>query len=333
MKKLMNDPSTVVADALAAFADAHSDLVRADLAHRLCLVREPLPPGRVALVSGGGSGHEPMHSGFVGPGMLAAAVLGDVFASPTADQVASAASAVQAGGGVLFVVKNYTGDVLNFRLAADDAQDLGIEVATVLVNDDIALSAAGSGPGRRGTAATLLVEKIAGAQAAAGADLATVTETAARVVARSRSLGVALSSCTTPMAGRPTFDLGPDELEFGVGIHGERGARSQALTPAADLADQLVDLLLADLDPPAGSRLLAFTNGLGATPPSELYVLHGEVLRCLRGRGHVVSRQLVGSYVTSLDMAGASVTLLLLDDELCTLWDAPVHTAALRWGR
>jgi dihydroxyacetone kinase-like protein len=332
MKKIINDPSNAVTDALAAFADVHSNLVRADVKNKLCLRRTPLPAGQVALVSGGGSGHEPLHAGFVGDGMLAGAVLGDVFASPTADQIAAAATETHAGGGVLLIVKNYTGDVLNFRLAAELLQDDGIPISIVLVNDDASLPDSPDLPGRRGTAAAVFVEKIAGAKAAQGASLPDVAAVAVRAVAASRTIGVALTSCTTPMAGRPTFDLGPGEVEFGVGIHGERGVRTQQLTCAAQLAEQMVELLLADLAPPAGSRLLAFTNGLGASPDMELYTLHGEVMRVLRARNVDPVRSLVGRYVTSLDMAGASVSVLVLDDELRALWDAPVRTPALTWS-
>lgn len=329
MKKLMDAPDTVVADVLRAFAEVHADIVRADLDKGLCLRRRPLPAGQVALVSGGGSGHDPLHAGFVGDGMLSAAVLGDIFASPTADQVLAAAVAADSGGGVLLVVKNYTGDVLNFRYAAELAEDEDVEVAVVIVDDDAALPQKEGSPGRRGTAATVFVEKIAGALAAEGAALTDVKALAERVVASSRSIGFALTSCTTPMAGRPTFDLGSDEVEFGVGIHGEQGLRRQPMSTAADLAQQAVDLLLEDLEALASGPVLAFTNGLGSTPDSELYTFHGDVTRALRERGVEPVRHLVGSYVTSLDMAGASLSLLALDDELTRLWDAPVRTAAL----
>jgi dihydroxyacetone kinase-like protein len=328
MKKLINAPADAVVDSLRGFAEAHRALVVADLENLVCLTRSPLPSGQVALVSGGGSGHEPLHAGFVGDGMLTAAVLGDIFASPTADQVLAACTAADAGGGVLLVVKNYTGDVLNFRLAAELAEDEDIEVAVVIVDDDAALARQEGSPGRRGTAATVLVEKIAGALAAEGASLADVAALAERVVGASRSIGFALTSCTTPMAGRPTFDLAHDEVEFGVGIHGEQGLSRQALTSAAELAEQAVELLVADLRPPGGAEVLVLTNGLGGTPESELYLLHGDVTRAVRDRGLEPSRQLVGSFVTSLDMAGASLSLLVLDDELTRLWDAPAATPA-----
>lgn len=329
MKKIINAPENVVTETLKGFADAHADLVRADLGNTLCLRSEPLPAGHVALISGGGSGHEPLHAGFVGHGMLAAAVLGDVFASPNADQVLAACTASDAGGGVLLVVKNYTGDVINFRLAAELAEDEDIEVAVVIVDDDAALAAKEGSPGRRGTAATIFVEKIAGALAAEGAPLADVKALAERVVAASRSIGFALTSCTTPMAGRPTFDLGAGEVEFGIGIHGEQGLSRQPLSSAAELAEQAVDLLHTDLAPAENAEVLVLTNGLGGTPESELYLLHGEVTRLLRERELRPARHLVGNYVTSLDMAGALISLLVLDDELARLWDAPARTAAL----
>jgi dihydroxyacetone kinase-like protein len=330
MKKLINAPQDVVGETLRAFVAVHSDLVRADLEHVLCLRHDPLPLGQVALISGGGSGHEPLHAGFVGDGMLAAAVLGDVFASPNADQVLAACKASDTGSGVLLIVKNYTGDVINFRLAAELAEDEDINVAVVIVDDDAALPKTnGSGPGRRGTAATVFVEKIAGALAAEDAPLADVKAIAERVVGASRSIGFALTSCTTPMAGRPTFALGADEIEFGVGIHGEQGIGRRPLTSAAELADQAVEHLLEDLQPAPGAEVLVLTNGLGGTPQSELYLLHGEALRALTERGLQPVRHLVGPYVTSLDMAGASISLLVLDDELARLWDAPARTPAL----
>lgn len=332
MKKIMNDPATVVDDTLAAFALVHHGLVRADPQYRLCLRAEPLPPGHVALISGGGSGHEPLHAGFVGDGMLAAAVLGDIFAAPSSDQVAAAAAATDTGAGVLFIVKNYTGDKLNFRVAAELLEDENIDTRVVLVADDAALPKTDRGPGRRGTGATIFVEKIAGAAAAEGRKLKEVTELAQRVADAGRSLGFALTSCTTPMAARPTFELADTDIEFGVGIHGERGRSTQPLTPSADLASQVVDLLLEDLQLQPGTQLLVFTNGFGATPDTELYPFHGDVCATLQACGHDCVRHLVGSYITSLDMAGASVSLLPLDDELTRLWDAPVHTPTFTWN-
>jgi dihydroxyacetone kinase-like protein len=329
VKKLINDSDHVVRDALVGFAAAHADLVRVDHDSRLCLRRVPLPAGQVALVSGGGSGHEPLHAGFVGDGMLAAAVLGDVFASPTADQVLAAIAGSDSGGGVLLIVKNYTGDVLNFRLAAELAEDLGIDVRVVKVDDDVAVGERGGSPGRRGTAATLFVEKIVGALAARGAGLDQLHALAQRVVDRSRSVGVALTSCTTPMAGRPTFDLGDAAVEFGVGIHGEAGVRQQPLTPSAELADQMIAAVIDDLAAVPGTPVLLLTNGFGATPLIELYTLHADAIRALAERGYGATRHRVGSLVTSLDMSGASISVLALDDELTDLWDAPARTAAL----
>lgn len=332
VKRIMNDPAAVVDEALEGFAEAHQRLVTVDSENRLCLRAVKLPANQVALVSGGGSGHEPLHAGFVGDGMLAAAVLGDIFASPSSDQVAAAARVVDTGGGVLFVVKNYTGDKINFRVAAELADEEGIDTAVVLVAEDAALPNNPDGPGRRGTAGTLFVEKIAGAAAAEGAPLAAVADVAGRVANASRSIGFALTSCTTPMAGRPTFDLADDEIEFGVGIHGERGRQTQPMSSSADLAEQLVQALVEDLRLEAGARLLVLTNGLGATPETELYTLHRDVLSALRDRNLQPVRHLVGSFVTSLDMAGASLSLLVLDDEFIRLWDEPVRTPRLSWS-
>lgn len=337
MKKIINDPTAVVDEALAAFGLVHADLVRIDPESRLCLRRDALPAGQVALVSGGGSGHEPLHAGLVGPGMLAAAVCGDIFASPTSLQIEDAARAVDAGGGVLMIVKNYTGDKINFKLAAEFLTDAGIDTAFVLVADDISIPLGDSGPGRRGTGATLPVEKIAGAAAAEGRTLAEVAALAQQVADAGRSLGFALTSCTTPMAGHPTFELGDSEIDYGVGIHGERGRRTQELTSSRDLAAQVVEDLVTDLrdhgglDQARAEGVLVFTNGLGATAPTELYTYHGDVIAALAAHDIEVRRHLVGAYVTSLDMAGASTTILPLTDEFVRLWDADVHTSALTW--
>jgi len=329
MKKFLNSPDRLVDEALAGFVRAHSALVRSVPEQRLCVRADAPVAGKVALVSGGGSGHEPLHAGFVGPGMLDAACLGDVFTSPTVDQVLAAAQSVDGGAGVLFIVKNYTGDVINFRYAAELAQDEGIAVDVVIVDDDAATSPDAAAVGRRGTGATVFVEKIAGALAQGGAALDDVAAVARKTVERSRSIGVALTSCTTPMAGRPTFDLGADEIEFGVGIHGEAGVARRPHAAAASLVEDLATVLLAELEPPAGARLLVLVNGLGGTPAIELFLLHNEVCELLEARGLEVCRSLVGNFVTSLDMAGASISLLLLDDELTRLWDAPATTAAL----
>ena len=285
--------------------------------------------GKVALLAGGGSGHEPMHLGFVGYGMLDAAVPGPIFTAPTPDQIIAATIAADRGAGVLYIIKNYAGDILNFEIAREVCAARGIAIASVLVNDDAALDAAAD---RRGIGATVLVEKIAGAAAESGASLAECAAIAQRVVDATRSIGVALTSCTVPERGRPTFDLGDDEIEIGVGIHGERGRRRGRYMSAAPLVRELAELLLDRLDTRAGDRTLAFVNGLGATPPHELHIVYAELVGRCADAGVSIVRNLIGSYLTSLDMAGCSITLLRLDDDLCSLWDAPVHTAALRWG-
>ncbi|MFF7331281.1 dihydroxyacetone kinase subunit DhaK [Streptomyces sp. NPDC090306] len=329
MKMLINVAETVVADALRGMAAAHPDLV-VDVENRVIVRRDAPVAGKVGIVSGGGSGHEPLHGGFVGPGMLSAACPGEVFTSPVPDQMMRAAAAVNSGAGVLFVVKNYTGDVLNFDMAAELAEDEGIQVAKVLVNDDVAVTDSLFTAGRRGTGATLFVEKIAGAAAEEGQPLERVEAIARQVVENSRSFGVALSACTTPAKGSPTFDLPPGELELGVGIHGEPGRERRAMMTSGEIADATVHAILEDLDP--DRPVLVLVNGMGATPLLELYGYNAEVQRVLTERNVVVARTLVGNYVTSLDMAGASVTLCQIDEETLRLWDAPVRTAALRWG-
>ncbi|WP_203136944.1 dihydroxyacetone kinase subunit DhaK [Microbacterium sp. JZ31] len=330
MKKLINSPDTVLADALRGVAAAHPELT-VDLENRVVAAPRSETP-RVALVSGGGSGHEPLHSGFVGEGMLAAACAGEIFTSPTPDQMLAAAQQVEAGAGVLFVVKNYTGDVLNFEMAADLAREEGIEVESVVVADDVSVEDSTWTAGRRGVGTTVIVEKIAGAAAAEGRTLAEVKAVADRVSAAGRSMGVALTSCTVPAVGKPSFDLPEDEMEVGVGIHGEPGRHREPLASAHDIAATIVDAILSDLDF-TGAPVIALLSGLGATPLIELYGLYGEIAALLDERGVTVARSLVGDYITSLDMAGASLTLLRADDELLGLWDAPVETAALRWGR
>ncbi|MFE7750514.1 dihydroxyacetone kinase subunit DhaK [Streptomyces sp. NPDC057428] len=330
MRMLINVPETVVADGLRGMAAAHPELV-VDAEKRLVVRRDAPVAGKVGLVSGGGSGHEPLHAGFVGPGMLSAACPGEVFTSPVPDQMVRAATAVDSGAGVLFIVKNYTGDVLNFDMAAELAEDEGVQVARVLVDDDVAVADSTFTAGRRGTGATLFVEKIAGALADEGAPLEQVEAVARRVNESSRSFGVALSSVTTPAKGTPTFDLPPGELELGIGIHGEPGRERRAMMTSREIADFSVDAVLEDLRP--SGPVLVLVNGLGSTPLLELYGFNAEVQRVLSERGVTVARTLVGNYVTSLDMAGCSVTLCQADDELVRLWDAPVQTPALRWGR
>jgi phosphoenolpyruvate---glycerone phosphotransferase subunit DhaK len=332
VKKFINDPETVVPEALAGIAAAHPGLVRVDLENQLVLRADAPVRGKVGLVSGGGSGHEPLHGGLVGLGMLDAACAGAVFTSPVPDQMAAATRAVDGGAGVLHIVKNYTGDVLNFRMAAELAEDEGLRVESVVIDDDVAVQDSLYTAGRRGVGATVLAEKLAGARAEQGGTLADVAGVARKVNERSRSFGVALTSCATPASGTPIFDLGPDEIEVGVGIHGEPGRRREKLAPANEIVGMMLDPILEDLKPAGGSSVLAFVNGLGGTPLLELYLLFNEVSKQLGEQGVSVGRSLVGNYITSLEMAGASITLLALDDELTALWDAPVKTAALRWG-
>jgi dihydroxyacetone kinase-like protein len=331
---LINTPETVVADALRGLAAAHPEL-EVDPEHRIVVRRDVRGGERVGVVSGGGSGHEPLHAGFVGYGMLSAACPGEVFTSPVPEQMVRAARAVDSGRGILFVVKNYTGDVLNFEMAAELAEEEGLRVERVLVDDDVAVTDSLYTAGRRGTGATLFVEKIAGAAAEGGAPLDRVAALARRVNDSSRSFGVALSACTTPAKGSPTFELPAGQLELGIGIHGEPGRERRAMMPAREIADVAVGAVLEELAEvaPADGPVLALVNGMGATPLLELYGFHAEVARVLAARGVPVARTLVGNYVTSLDMAGCSVTLCRADEELLRLWDAPVQTPSLRWGR
>jgi dihydroxyacetone kinase-like protein len=332
MRKFLNAPERVVQESLTGLAAAHGDLLRFDAEQQIVVRREAPRAGKVGLVSGGGSGHEPLHGGFVGLGMLDAACPGEVFTSPVPDQMLAATKAVDGGAGVVHLVKNYTGDVMNFKLAAEEAEDEGLRVESVLIDDDVAVQDSLYTAGRRGVGATVLAEKIAGAAAERGAALAEVTGIARRVNERARSFGVALSSCTPPAAGASIFDLPEGEMEVGIGIHGEPGRRRAPLATAGDIAELMVEAVVSDLRLAAGARVLAFVNGMGGTPGLELYLLYGEIERRLRRRGLEVARNLVGSYITSLEMAGASLTLLELGDELAALWDAPVRTAALRWG-
>jgi dihydroxyacetone kinase-like protein len=332
MKKFINDPADIVKESLAGLAAAHPDLVRVDFENQI-VVRKDAPTGKVAIISGGGSGHEPMHGGFVGAGMLDAACPGEVFTSPVPDQMLAATKAVDGGAGVVHIVKNYTGDVMNFKLAAELAEDENIKVESVLTNDDVAVEDSLYTAGRRGVGITVLAEKIAGAKAEAGGSLAEVAAIARKVNDNGRSFGVAFTSAWTPSSPTPTFEIGADEMEFGVGIHGEPGRRREKVKPAAEIVAEMAEAILSDLDAPSGSNVLAFVNGLGGTPTIELYVIYNELAKQLAERGLTATRSLVGDYITSLEMAGASITLLKLDDELTELWDAPVHTPALRWGR
>ncbi|WP_282836695.1 dihydroxyacetone kinase subunit DhaK [Microbacterium flavum] len=329
MKKLINSPDTVLADALRGVAAAHPEL-SVDIENRLVVATEPRE-NRVAVISGGGTGHEPLHSGFVGPGMLDAACAGEIFTSPTPDQMLAAATRVDAGAGVLFIVKNYTGDVLNFEMAAELAADEGIETASVIVADDVAVEDSTWTAGRRGVGTTVIVEKIAGAAAAEGRTLAEVAAIAERVSKAGRSMGVALTSCTVPAVGHPSFDLPEDEMEVGVGIHGEPGRRRVPLEDARGIAHDIVTAIADDADF-TGAPVIALLSGLGATPLIELYVIYADIADALSERGISVARVLIGDYITSLDMAGCSLTLVKADDEILRLWDAPVRTTALRWG-
>ncbi|MDQ1530977.1 MAG: phosphoenolpyruvate---glycerone phosphotransferase subunit DhaK [Microbacteriaceae bacterium] len=332
MKKLIRDPRTVVQDALAGVAAAHAGLLRVQGDPPVVLRADAPVRGKVGIVSGGGSGHEPLHSGFVGFGMLDAAVPGPIFTSPTPDPILEATRAVDGGAGVLHIVKNYTGDVLNFEVAAELAGAEGIEVSPVVINDDVAVEDSTYTAGRRGVGGTVPLEKIAGAAAARGDDLAGVTAIAQRVIANVRSMGMALTPCTVPHSGEPSFVLADDEIEMGIGIHGEPGRRREPMKPADDIVAELLGAVVEDLPFERGDHAFLMVNGMGGTPQIELYLAFGIASAWLAERGIEVSRSLVGNYITSLEMQGMSVTLLKLDDELTGLWDAPVHTAALRWG-
>lgn len=332
MKKIINSADNVVADSLKGLELAHLDTLRIDHENKVVYTRRGAVKDKVGLISGGGSGHEPLHSGFVGPGMLDAACCGEVFTSPVPDQMMAATSEVDGGAGVLHIVKNYTGDVMNFEMAAEMANaETGVDVRSVVVNDDVAVQDSLYTAGRRGVGATVFVEKLAGAAAEAKASLDEVERIAKEVNERSRSYGIALTSCTVPSAGKPTFDLGEDEIEVGIGIHGEPGRERRPLVTADELAAELVEPILADLDF-SGEPVFAMLNGMGATPMIELYLAYGEVARILEAKGIKVARCLVGNYITSLDMAGCSLTLTQGSDELLKLWDAPVNTTGLRWG-
>jgi dihydroxyacetone kinase-like protein len=333
MKKLINDPGDVVSEALQGMALAHPDRLRVDLENRIVYRKEAPRSGKVGLISGGGSGHEPMHGGFVGLGMLDAACAGEVFTSPVPDQMMAATKAVDAGAGVLHIVKNYTGDVMNFEMAAElAAADAGTEVLSVVTNDDVAVQDSLYTAGRRGVGVTVLLEKIVGAAAEEGRPLQEVADLARRVNDNGRSMGMALTSCTVPAAGKPTFELAENEMEVGIGIHGEPGRQRLPLAPAHDIAAMLVDPVVGDLPYQRGDSVIAFVNGMGGTPLIELYLMYNEVAQLLDRAGISVARSLVGNYITSLEMAGCSVTLLKVDDELVRLWDAPVNTPGLRWG-
>jgi len=330
VKKLINQVDTILTESLEGFAAAHADILMLGAEHKF-VRRRQLKPGKVALISGGGSGHEPLHAGFVGYGMLDAACPGQVFTSPTPDQMLDAAQAVESGAGVLFIVKNYEGDVMNFDMAAEMAAELETEVQSVRTNDDVAVEDSTYTTGRRGVAGTLIVEKVVGAAAEQGMGLDDLKALGDRVNGRTRSMGVALTSCTVPAAGKPTFEIGDDEMEMGVGIHGEPGRERVKLKQADAIADEMLSAILGDLGAKSGEVLL-LVNGFGGTPAMELYLMYNAARARIEKAGLKVARSLVGNYVTSLEMAGCSLTVSLLDDGITSLWDAPVHTAGLRWG-
>ncbi len=335
MKKLINKPEDVVKEELEGMAAAHPDLIRVEPVEggQFIVVRKDAPvQGKVGVISGGGSGHEPMHGGFVGKGMLDAACPGAVFTSPVPDQMLAATRAVNGGAGVLHIVKNYTGDVLNFEMAAELAAADGMEVQSVVTNDDVAVQDSLYTAGRRGVGVTVLLEKIVGGLAETRAPLSQVAALARKVNDQGRSMGMALTSCTVPAAGKPTFDLGEDEMEIGIGIHGEPGRRRVKLASADEITEMLAAPIIEDLGLKGGDQVLAFVNGMGGTPLIELYVVYNALNRILKGKNVGIARNLIGSYITSLEMAGCSITLVRLDDELTRCWDAAVHTPALRWG-
>jgi dihydroxyacetone kinase-like protein len=332
MKKLINSPDHVVREALEGMAAAHGDLIKVQFDPTFIRRADAPVRNKVAVISGGGSGHEPMHGGFVGKGMLDAACPGAVFTSPTPDQMLAATQAVDGGKGTLHIVKNYTGDVMNFELAADLARGEGLQVESVVIDDDVAVKDSTWTAGRRGVGATILAEKVCGAAAEAGQSLEQVRDLCKKVNAQGRSMGMALTSCTVPHVGKPTFDLPENEMEMGVGIHGEPGRKRMTVRPADEIVELLMEPILSDLPFRSGDDILMFVNGLGGTPLIELYIVYRKAAEIAKKAGLKITRNFVGSYITSLEMAGTSITLLKLDDQLTKLWDAPVHTPALRWG-
>ena len=332
MKKLINKPEDLVSESLAGMAAAHSDLIKVNYNPNY-IVRADAPiQGKVGIVSGGGSGHEPMHGGLVGLGMLDAACPGDVFTSPTPDQMEAATKAVNGGAGALHIVKNYTGDVMNFEMAAELCQAEGIVVEAVVINDDVAVKDSLYTAGRRGVGITVLAEKLCGAAAEQKRDLKKVADICRLVNANGRSMGMALTSCAVPAAGKPTFDIGVDEMEIGIGIHGEPGRERMPLKRAREIVGMMSEAIISDLPFQSGDSVIAMVNGMGGTPLIELYLVFHELNEVCKGKGIKIVRQLIGNYITSLEMAGCSITLLKTDDGLLKLWDAPVHTPALRWG-
>ncbi|MDQ6694752.1 MAG: dihydroxyacetone kinase subunit DhaK [Chloroflexota bacterium] len=332
MKKLINNVDDIVKEELEGMEQAHADLVRVDFENNVVIRKDAPRQGKVGVISGGGSGHEPMHGGYVGLGMLDAACPGAVFTSPVPDQMLAATRAVNGGKGVLHIVKNYTGDVLNFEMAAELAQADGVEVVSVVINDDVAVQDSLYTTGRRGVGATVLAEKITGARAEEGASLEEVAAICRAVNDQGRSMGMALSSAIVPAAGKPTFDLSDEEMEIGIGIHGEPGRRRVKTGTAAEVTEMLTSPILSDLGLKQGDNVIAMVNGMGGTPLIELYIVYNELTKILKGSGVKIARNLIGNYITSLEMAGCSITLVRASDEFLRLWDAPVHTPALRWG-
>jgi len=332
MKKLINAPDDVVLEALHGMEAAHSDRLRISYQPKMVVRNDAPVQGKVGLVSGGGSGHEPMHGGFVGLGMLDAACPGEVFTSPTPDQMQAATQAVDGGAGVLHIVKNYTGDVMNFDMAAELTRADGTEVEALVTNDDVAVQDSLYTAGRRGVGITVILEKICGAAAEQRRSLSEVAELGRRVNANGRSMGMALTPCITPASGSPSFELADDEVEIGIGIHGEPGRFREKIGPASKIAERLMSPIIEDLPFSSGDRVLAFVNGMGGTPLIELYIMYNEVAKLADASGLKIERNLIGNYITSLDMQGCSITLLKLDDEMISCWDAPVNTPGLRWG-
>lgn len=332
MKKLINKPEDVVVEELQGIALAHPDLVKVHFDPNYIVRADAPVKGKVGIISGGGSGHEPMHGGFVGKGMLDAACPGAVFTSPTPDQMLEATKAVDGGKGVLHIVKNYTGDVMNFEMAADLARAEGIEVESVLVDDDVAVQDSLWTAGRRGVGLTVVMEKIVGAAAEAGYSLKEVAELGRKINSLGRTMGMALTSCTVPHAGKPTFDLPEDEMEIGIGIHGEPGRKRMKLQPVDEIVEMLMEPILKDIPYKAGDEVILFVNGLGGTPLIEQYLVFRKAYEICEKNGIKVVRNLIGPYITSLEMAGTSITLLKVDEEMLKLWDAPVLTPGLRWG-
>lgn len=328
MTKFLNDPADAVTESLQGFARCHADLVELTESARFVRRRQTVP-GKVALISGGGSGHDPLHAGFVGRGMLDAAVPGEVFSSPSVEQILAAAEAVADDAGLLCLIKNYSGDIMNFELAMEMFDR---PHKSVVIEDDIGAAGGGETVGRRGVAGTVVVEKIAGAAAERMASLGECTEIARAAAEATRTMGVALGGCRVPTADKPNLELAPGEMEIGIGIHGEPGRRHAPIARADEIVDELIQALVADLAPQPGEPLLLFVNGLGGTPPMELYILYRAAARMLEARRLVIARSLVGPYVTSLEMPGASITLTRMDERFIQLWDDPVVTPGLRWG-